>query len=265
MGPDGWSEILYNAGDSPVGSQAIAQALVDARVKTLVDDAVIHHVRVSLVGSASPSFRFPPVGNQGAVTAVRDLGRTTVNVNVYTTLGTRRTLQLHGQPDSDVVYNNTGIPQLVAKGRVITYLTYLRNNQFAIRAVAQRAAARLGPIIDDITIANDVVTVTVPTVGFSKGQKIRISGATGTRARQYNGVWKIASLIAGPPTQFTFTTRRNLDALAVYDKGSAQLRSADLNGYTYPTIASFDSFVSFGGRKTGRPTDSPVGKRSSKR
>jgi hypothetical protein len=265
MGP-GWSEIFYTQeSGSPRSLIATGQALAAARLKCLVAAATLHHVRISSVGVSTPSYNFPIFPSRGGLIQNNDVPGVTSNYGIYSATGQRRTLQLHGLPDSDHVYDAAGDASITLAGYEITFLSYLVSRGFCIRSVAVRANTLTPLKIANITIAGPVQTVTVDTTGLVVGQKVRISGAQGFKSRQWNAVVKVASLIAGPPTQFTFGTKRLIDPNATYVTGSAQLRNADIAGFNFLPITVYDNFSANGTRRVGRPTDLPRGKQSLKR
>lgn len=262
----GWSEIYYTLDTgSPKALVGKGQLLVNERVKSLVSSGSIHHVRISAVGDGSPSYRFPPVGGRGAVVDFQDVPLVTTNVGIYSAGGFRRTLQLHGLPDAAHNYDIAGIPNSVLRPSVDTFCTFLQTNGYCIKLVTERASAHAGEIISNIVTAGPLTTVNVDATGLVAGDKVRISGAVGYKARQWNGVFKILQTLTPITNGFTFNTRKLMDSSATYIGNSAQLREADIADYTYAPMTDHDAFESNGSRRTGRPTDLPRGKQSIKR
>ncbi len=147
MGGDGWSEILYADGTVAKDFQNTAVSLISERIKCLSNQALIHHCRVSVVGGATSSFRFPVVVGTGSWAARRDVGPTTCNVNCYTSNGLRRQIQLHGVPDVGKQYDADGVLIFTLDGKIDTYLTFLATANYQIRTVAVRAAAHTSPLV----------------------------------------------------------------------------------------------------------------------
>lgn len=266
MGGEGWSEILYHAGASPIGFAAAAAALVEERKKMLVAVAQIHHVRISAAQPGARSFRFRVSNGAGAVSAslARDVGNVTSTVGVYGELGAYRKLQFHGRPDDAHVYMASGAINAALTGATTAYLNYLVANNYQIRHQTVAANDPVNKSIQDITVDDGVVTFVVDTTGLSERDKIRVSGVKGFNARQFNGVWTIGSKVVGPPTAFTSATTRLIDPNYFYLARSGVIRLANPSAFSYQRITGYDAFEDYSTRKTGRPSNSPRGRRSTR-
>jgi hypothetical protein len=264
MGPDGWSEIHYRDGSTPKASQDTAQALVNERVKLLVSVGQIHHVRISGTTPGSRSYRFIPTGGQGGRVAskVRDVGAVTQTIGLYSAAGFFRKLAMHGFPDISSEFDAAGTQDVSIKSGVATFLTYLKTNGYQIRHITTPAADPALLPVSNIAVANGIVTFTTAAPGLAVGQKVRISSCKGLRVSQFNGVWTVAGLVAGPPAGFTATTKRGIDPDFIYTLSTGKVRDASPASYSYPTIDSWDTYMQASTRKTGRPTDEHRGRRS---
>jgi len=264
MGGDGWSEIYYHGGSAPRDSKGVAQALVTERVKILCAVGVIHHVRISGTTPGSRSYRFPPTGATGGRVAskTRDAGAVTTTVGMYSADGVYRKLALRGMPDDGHNWNEAGQESTTIPGMTQTFLNYLKDQQFQIRHIVLPATDEGLSPIKDVSVAAGIVTFTTDSLIPVVGKKVKISGMKGLKASQFNGVWTVGSVAAGPPMTFSALTKRLIDPNFFYIKGTGRIRSAEPAAYTYVTINSFDDYDTTSTHKTGRPTDSHRGRRS---
>lgn len=268
MGADGWSELYWHAGTSPKSFALNAADLVTERKKCLVNDAVIHHVRISAAQPGAHSYRFPVPNGSGALpnSYLRDVGPVTTTVGVYSTSGSFRKLQLHGLPDTDHAYDDNGVPSVTLSGNVATFLAYLKAQSYQIRSVSAKAGDLANKKIADIAVAGTgVVTFTVDATGLVGGQKVRVSGARGSKAKQFNGVWTVGTTLTPITNGFTAVTNRIIDPNFFYVTNSAVIRNNAPESYQFFSIDDWDAYEYPGTRRTGRPTDSPRGRRSSQR
>lgn len=263
MNSEGWSETLYHEGSSPIAFSAAAKALVVERQKVLINVATIHHVRISGAQPGARSYRAVITNGSGAIGADsrRDVGPVTTNVGLYGATGAYRKLQLHGLPDHWHNYTSTGSLSGAMVGALTTYLGYLASSGYQIRHESVMASEPTLPKIKNITVAGGEVTFIVPNDDLEEGDKVKVSGVKGFNAKQFNGVWTVGELVAGENPGFKATTTRLIDTNFFYLLNSGRLRDASPAAYSYQTIAAWDETDSNGTRRTGRPTNSPRGRR----
>jgi hypothetical protein len=168
-------------------------------------------------------------------------------------------------PDGNHSYDAAGNPNIALSPTVLAYLTFLKTAGYTIRHTIDAANDEDNAVINDISVDAGIVTFTMNTAGLVVGQKVRVSGVKGYNVSQFSGTWTVGELVAGPPLAFKSFTTRTISENFFYVKSSGQLRSGQSDAFTFEAIDSWDVTEENGSRRTGRPTDSPRGRRSSQR
>jgi len=266
MNGDGWSEHVYHGGTGPKAFAVLGQALCNERKKSLVNVAVIHHCRISLVGGGARSYRFPVASGGGMITLPRDVGPVTRTLGIYGDAGAYRLYKFHGRPDDTTQFDNQGVLSTAVPALIDDFVQYMITNGYQIRHVSQAASDDTLVTVKDVTMNGATVTFVMNGTVPDGTKKILISGMKGYGVRQFNGVWTVATLVtAGGVTTITTTTTRPLDTRFNYVGNTGKLRVSGTGAFSFQNMADRDAFCGAGTRKTGRPTDEPRGRRSLRR
>jgi len=266
MGGDGWSEHFYHGGTGPRAFALLGQALCNERKKGLVNVAVIHHCRISQVGGAARSYRFPVTAGTGMQTLPRDVGPVTRTIGLYGDGGAYRLYKMHGRQDETTSYNAAGVLDTSVPGTMADFADYLATAGYQIRHISQAASDDTLVNVADVTVNGATITFVLNGSLLAGTKKVIVSGMKGYGVRQFNGVWTLASLVtAGGISTFTSTTTRPIDTRFNYVGNTGKIRVLGATTYAYQNIESHDGFAGAGTRKTGRPTDEPRGRRSLRR
>lgn len=262
MNSEGWSEVYYKAGSDPKAAKPDAVALVNERKKFLAPVGVIHHVRISAAQPGGRSFRFTVANGAGGASALpRDVRNVTTTVQAWGATAGSRVFKFHGRQDDAIVFNDDGTAQAAIPAVIDTFMAYLVTQQYQIRTNTLAANDPALPKVTDIDVAAGEVTFYGTFPGTTVGEKIRISGVKGFKTAQFNRVWTVSEVVAGPPAGIKCQTTALLDPTFLLVKGSGRLREANFGDYTFVTISDYADTVAFSTRKVGRPTDSPRGRR----
>jgi len=246
-----WSEAHYRAADSITPAlMTLANTLCDKRKLCLVKVADLHRYSVAAVQERRISQSRRKNDGQGNVNSKRDTGNVVQNVDLIA--GSKiRNLALHGLPDGDVTFGlATGQDVSVASSETQAYLDYLTlpANGFQMRAETKRAGDPANPIITTIALDETGVKFSVAGMTLAAGDKIKISGAKGYLAKQFDGDWRVTSYAAGV---ITCLTTRRIDDRFTYIGGTGQVRKVDSDFYAYVGYTGWDPLsVESGTHKT---------------